>query len=86
MKIQFMLNQNYFLIIYLKFFIYNVTKKGNDSSILNMTYKELMLTNYLDKSMGTIYLRKEERDTDMKKDKKKYENILFYLMIFKKTN
>ena len=55
-------------------FICNVTKKGNDSSILNMTFKELMLTNFLDKSMGTIYLRKEERDTDMKKDKKKYEN------------
>ena len=55
-------------------FICNVTKKGNDISILNMTFKELMLTNFLDKSMGTIYLRKEERDTDMKKDKKKYEN------------
>ena len=49
-------------------FIINVTKKGNNKSILNMTFKELMLTNFLDKEMSKIFLGKRDRNSDMKKE------------------
>ena len=74
-------------------FISNITKKGNNNNILNMTLKELMLTNFLDKSMGKTFLRKRDRNSDLKKERIKYAKnvkIINYLeknpKISKKAN
>ena len=70
-------------------FISNITKKGNDKKILNMTFKELMSTDFFEKYKNNL---KEEKKNCLNKkreiecpDKKKYLNNIKVIKYLNKS-